>query len=76
MADSLAGRAFYAVLHPLNRRELLRNQNHEVIEIPVGQLHDLEAMRRHFYRIGAVLLGKEHAVKIRDNPDWHPGSRA
>jgi len=54
-------------------RELLRNENYEVIEIPVGNLDDREAMRRHFYRIGAVLLGKEQAVRIRDNPDWHSG---
>jgi hypothetical protein len=42
--------------------------------LPVGNLDDREAMRRHFYRIGAVLLGKERAVRIRDNPDWHSGS--
>lgn len=57
-------------------RELLRNENYEVIEVPVGNLDDREAMRRHFYRIGAVLLGKEQAVRIRDNPDWHSGSPA
>jgi hypothetical protein len=55
-------------------RELLRNENYEIIEIPVGNLDDREAMRRHFYRVGAVLLGKDQAVRIRDNPDWHSGS--
>jgi len=57
-------------------REMLRNENYEVIEIPVGNLDDREAMRRHFYRIGAVLLGKEQAVRIRDNPNWHLNSPA
>ena len=54
-------------------REMLRNEGYEVIEIPVGNLDDRESMRRHFYRIGQVLLGKEQAVRIRDNPGWHSG---
>lgn len=55
-------------------RELLRNENYEVIEIPVGNLDDREAMRPHFYRIGAVLLGRVQALRIRANLDWHLSS--
>ena len=51
-------------------REMLRNENYEVIEIPVGQLDDREAMRRHFFRIGAVLVGRERATQIREGTGW------
>jgi hypothetical protein len=27
-------------------------------------------MTRHFYRLGRILLGKERAAKIRDEPSW------
>jgi ATP-dependent helicase YprA (DUF1998 family) len=51
-------------------REGLRAEGYEVIEIPTGNLSDREAMRRCFYRIGQVLLGREQATAIRDNTTW------
>lgn len=35
-----------------------------------GQLPDREAMRRHFSRLGRILLGKEQAMTLRDNSQW------
>lgn len=75
MSDHLHGNPQTAMLDR-QIRELLRNENYEVIEIPVGQLDDGGAMARHFYRIAAVLLGKEQATRIRENPRWHPSQRA
>lgn len=51
-------------------REELRNSDYEVIEIPVGNLDDLQAMAKYFYRIGKVLVGKAKAKEIRDCPTW------
>lgn len=54
-------------------REELRAEGYEVIEIPASNLSDREAMRRYFYRIGQVLLGRDQATMIRDNPTWLDG---
>ena len=51
-------------------REELRNSDYEVIEIPVGNLDDPQAMAKYFYRIGKILVGKTKAKDIRDNPAW------
>jgi hypothetical protein len=51
-------------------REELRNSDYEVIEIPVGNLDDPQAMAKYFYRIGKILVGKTKAKDIRDNPVW------
>ncbi len=51
-------------------REELRNIGFEVFEIPVGNLDDRLAMATHFFRIARVLLGKNKAAEIRDNPNW------
>lgn len=51
-------------------REELRNLGYEVFEIPVGNLDDRQAMARHFYRLGRILLGREQANDIRDDPTW------
>ena len=51
-------------------REELRNRGYDVIEIPFGHLTDRGAMIKHFYRLGRILLGKEGAGKLRDEPDW------
>jgi hypothetical protein len=51
-------------------REELRNRGYEVFEIPFGQLSDRDAMIRHFYRLGRILLGREQAGKLRDEPAW------
>ena len=57
-------------------REELRNRGYEVVEIQFGQLTDPDAMRRHFFRIGRFLLGKDAAQRIRDDFSWHtaPGA--
>ena len=51
-------------------REELRNSDYEVIEIPVGNLDDPQAMAKYFYRIGKILIGKSKAKDIRDHPTW------
>jgi len=51
-------------------REELRNRFYEVIEIPFGELTDREAMRRHFFRLGRALLGRDGGVRLRDDPQW------
>lgn len=54
-------------------REELRNRGYEVFEIPFGHLSDRAAMIRHFYRLGRILLGREQAEKLRDEPTWFEG---
>jgi hypothetical protein len=51
-------------------REELRNRGYEVFEIPFGHLTDRDAMRRHFYRLGRILLGKEAADDLRRGDHW------
>jgi ATP-dependent helicase YprA (DUF1998 family) len=51
-------------------REELRNRGFQVFEITHNQLFDRDAMRRHFYRLGRLLLGKSLAQKLRDEPSW------
>lgn len=51
-------------------REELRHRGYEVFEIPFGHLSDRDAMVRHFYRLGRILLGKEQAGRLRDEPVW------
>jgi hypothetical protein len=51
-------------------REELRSLSYEVFEIPVGNLSDRTAMAKHFFRLGRILLGKQQATTIRDNPSW------
>ena len=51
-------------------REELRSRFYEVFEIPNGDLEDRAAMRRHFFRLGRILLGKDRARALRDHVDW------
>jgi hypothetical protein len=51
-------------------REVLRNRDYEVFEIPFGDLTDREAMTRHFFRIARRLVGRERAESLRDAPSW------
>jgi hypothetical protein len=51
-------------------REELCNRGYEVVEITYGQLSDRDAMAQHFFRIGRLLLGKERARALRENPLW------
>ncbi len=51
-------------------REELENKGFEVMEISVGKLSDRPAMTTYFFRLGRILLGKQQATAIRDDPDW------
>ena len=51
-------------------REQLRSQGYEVLEIAASELWDKERMRQHFFRLGRLLLGREEARALRDDPDW------
>jgi hypothetical protein len=51
-------------------REELRHRGYEVFEIPFGNLTDRDAMIRHFYRLGRILLGRDEATRLRDEPAW------
>lgn len=51
-------------------REQLRVQGYEVVEIAASDLNDKGAMKRHFFRLARFLIGREEAVRIRDNPGW------
>jgi hypothetical protein len=51
-------------------REELRARSYEVFEVPYGDLSDPAAMRRHFFRLGRSLVGKERAAAIRDDTSW------
>lgn len=51
-------------------REELRSRGFEVFVIPFGHLTDRAAMTVHFYRLGRILLDKERALIVRDQPTW------
>jgi SOS-response transcriptional repressor LexA len=51
-------------------REELRARHYEVFEIPYTDLDDRAKMSQHFYRLGRILLGKDKAKSLRDNPAW------
>jgi ATP-dependent helicase YprA (DUF1998 family) len=57
-------------------REELRSRGYDVIEIPYGQLTDRDAMAKHFYRLGRLLLDRERAATLRDDPSWFEESPA
>jgi hypothetical protein len=51
-------------------RDELRSLGYEVVEIAASDLADRGAMARHLFRLGRILLGKDEARAIRDNPTW------
>ncbi|MBU1023789.1 DUF1998 domain-containing protein, partial [bacterium] len=51
-------------------RETLRSKGYEVIEIAASDLDDKGAMTRHFYKLGRILIGKDHAQKVKENQEW------
>jgi hypothetical protein len=55
-------------------REELRSQSYEVIEIQYGQLTDPEAMRQHFFKIGRFLLGRNEALRLKNDTTWFSSS--
>ncbi|OGF59584.1 MAG: hypothetical protein A2Y62_08805 [Candidatus Fischerbacteria bacterium RBG_13_37_8] len=52
-------------------REELRSRNYEVIEITLAQLTDIKSMKRHFFRLGRLLCGKEKADEIAADTGWY-----
>jgi SOS-response transcriptional repressor LexA len=51
-------------------RDELRSRHYEVFEIPASELFDCDAMARHFFRLARVLMGKDRARTLRDDPSW------
>jgi ATP-dependent helicase YprA (DUF1998 family) len=51
-------------------REELRHRGYEVFEMPYGHLTDRDAMIRHFYRLGRIMLGRESADRLRTESEW------
>jgi hypothetical protein len=54
-------------------REELRARHYEVFEIAASDLDDRDAMKRHFFRLARVLLGRDKAAAIREQADWYRG---
>ena len=69
MSDHLHGKPETAARDRQIRDEL-RSRFYEVIEIRASQLSDREAMRRHFLRLGRLLVGKEQTVALAKEMDW------
>jgi hypothetical protein len=55
-------------------RDELRSRHYEVFEIAASDLADRDAMAKHFFRLGRVLLGRDRARELRDEPSWFEGS--
>lgn len=51
-------------------REELRARYYEVFEIPASELQDRDAMARYFFRLARLLLGRDAARTLRDDPSW------
>jgi SOS-response transcriptional repressor LexA len=51
-------------------REELRARHFEVFEISATDLWDRGKMSQHFFRLGRILLGKDRARELRDDPKW------
>jgi hypothetical protein len=48
----------------------LRRRFYEVIEVQSEETGDLPAMRNHLFRLAKVLIGRDPAILVRDNPTW------
>jgi hypothetical protein len=57
-------------------RQALRSLDYEVIEVAATQLHDRDAMVRHFHKIARILIGKDRAKSVKEDPSWYvePGA--
>lgn len=53
-------------------REELKARGYDVFEIAATELWDRDGMARHFFKLGRVLLGRDRARELRDQPDWFP----
>jgi hypothetical protein len=51
-------------------RQQLRAKGYHVIEIAASDLTDKEAMRRTFYKMGQILLGKAEAKALKEDISW------
>jgi ATP-dependent helicase YprA (DUF1998 family) len=51
-------------------RAWLRNNGYQVIEIPANELHDRQAMVRHFRKLARCLQGKDLASRIAEDDSW------
>jgi len=51
-------------------RDELRSRHYEVFEIPASELLNRDAMAGHFFRLARILMGKERAKSLRDDPAW------
>jgi hypothetical protein len=54
----------------LQIRQQLRAKGYHVIEIAASDLTDKEAMRRTFYKMGQILLGKQEAKALKEDLSW------
>jgi SOS-response transcriptional repressor LexA len=52
-------------------RTWLRNNSYEVIEIPANELHDEEAMSRHFRKLAGYLGAHEVRDRLRTDRTWY-----
>jgi hypothetical protein len=48
----------------------LRGRFYEVIEVQSEETTDLPAMKNHLFRLARVLIGRDPAILVRDNPTW------
>jgi len=51
-------------------RDQLRSRYYEVFEIPASELFDRDAMARHFFHLARVLMERDRARTLRDDPSW------
>lgn len=72
----LAGLSAHILGNPATRpqdrafREQLRARHYWVFEIAASDLADRGPMARRFYALGQVLLAKDRARELRDQPTW------
>ena len=57
-------------------RSRLRSDGWEVLEITAHQLHDRDAMERHFRRLANYLSKPDLRRRLRDNPNWFPSDES
>jgi ATP-dependent helicase YprA (DUF1998 family) len=57
-------------------REHLRNEDYEVIAIPVSDLTDRSAMSGYLARLARYLIGKDAASKVKADTSWFEATKA
>lgn len=71
LSDHIHGNAATAGRDRAIRKEL-KARGYDVFEIAATELWDRDGMARHFFKLGRVLLGRDRARELRDQPDWFP----